>query len=397
MLNIHPLKNPGRIRWFLPPSKSHMIRWIALASQSESWTNLVFQGRPGKDIESMAGCMEKMGAYIDREEQKWAIRGKLDGLDLPESPLDCGNSATTANFVSAIAACMNGSVEIDGDTSLRSRDLSPMTSALRELGCDVSSDHLPYTVTGPITRDYSTIDESFSSQTLSGMILASPGFPIEVKISLEGNSVSRWYRDLTLESSILSGWTGEYADIVHLSPWTVGTPEIIEIPEESSLFPIALLFDSLHGTESLDYSKFQGTPVGSTVEIATSGRSEKVSLRDTSDVISPLAALMAMGDGGEIVEAAHARRKESNRIVSTIRMLSSFGIEVEERVGGLYISGSQRPRAPSGAIDCENDHRLAMTAAVLATKVGAELSGHEICDVTHPGFFEMITPELAGM
>ena len=63
----------------------------------------------------------------------------------------------------------------------------------------------------------------------------------------------------------------------------------------------------------------------------------------------------------------------------------------------MYISGSQRPRAPSGAIDCENDHRLAMTAAVLATKVGAELSGHEICDVTHPGFFEMITPELAGM
>ncbi|RJU85570.1 MAG: hypothetical protein DWB89_05250, partial [Candidatus Poseidoniales archaeon] len=58
MLNIHPLKNPGRIRWFLPPSKSHMIRWIALASQSESWTNLVFQGRPGMDIESMAGCME---------------------------------------------------------------------------------------------------------------------------------------------------------------------------------------------------------------------------------------------------------------------------------------------------------------------------------------------------
>ena len=223
----------------------------------------------------MAGCMEKMGAYIDREEQKWAIRGKLDGLDLPESPLDCGNSATTANFVSAIAACMHGSVEIDGDASLRSRDLSPMTSALRELGCDVSSDHLPYTVTGPITGDYSTIDESFSSQTLSGMILASPGFPIEVKISLEGDSVSRWYRDLTLESSILSGWTGEYADIVHLPSWTVGTPEIIEIPEESSLFPIALLFDSLHGTESLDYSKFQGTPVGSTVEIATSGGSEK--------------------------------------------------------------------------------------------------------------------------
>jgi len=397
VLNIIPLENPERVRWFLPPSKSHMIRWIALASQSESWTNLVFQGSPGRDIESMAECMEKMGASIERKGQRWAIRGKTGGLDLPDSTLYCGNSATTANLVSAIAACMDGSVEIDGDLSLRNRDLYPMSSALRELGCEVSSDRLPYTVSGPISKGYSSIDESLSSQTLSGMILASPGFLGEVKISLHGDAVSRWYRDLTIESSSLSGWEGDYDEVVSLFPWAVETPEIIEIPEESSLFPISLLFDRIHGTESLDYSKFKGTSVGFTIETAISENSRKVSLRDTSDVISPLAALMALGNGGEIIDAAHARRKESDRIVSTIRMLSSFGIEVEELTGGLSVSGGQYPRAPSRVIDCENDHRLAMTAAVLATKVGAELSGHEICDVTHPGFFDMIIPEFTEM
>jgi len=397
VLNIQPLEDPDWVRWVLPPSKSHMIRWIALASQSESWTNLTFQGTPGRDIESMAECMEKMGASVEREEQKWKIRGNKNGLVLPDSNLDCGNSATTANFVSAIASCMNGPVEIDGDLSLRNRDLSPMASSLRELGCEVSSDHLPYTVSGPISKGHTSIDESCSSQTLSGMILASPGFPIEVKISLQGEAVSRWYRDLTIESSGLSGWTGDYGEVVSLVPWTVGTPEIIKIPEETSLFPISLLFDKLHGTKSLDYSKFEGTPVSETIEMAISGNSRKISLRDSSDVISPLAALMAMGHGGEIVEAPHARGKESNRIVSTARMLSSFGIEVEERTGGLSMSGSQQPSAPSEIVDCENDHRLAMTAAVLATKVGATLSGHEICDVTHPGFFGMITPTYSGM
>ncbi len=397
MLNIQPLEEPDRVRWFLPPSKSHMIRWIALASQSESWTNLIFQGTPGRDIESMAECMEKMGASIERGDQEWGIRGKKGGLILPESNLDCGNSATTANFVSAIAACMDGPVEIDGDQSLRNRDLSPMASALRELGCEVSSDHLPYTVSGPISKGNSSIDESCSSQTLSGMILASPGFPREVKISLQGEAVSRWYRDLTIKSSGLSGWAGDYGKVVSLVPWTVGTPEIIEIPEETSLFPISLLFDKLHGTKGLNYRKFEGTHVSDTIEMAISGNSRKISLRDSSDVITPLTALMAMGNGGEIVEAPHARGKESNRIVSTIRMLSLFGIEVEERTGGLAMSGSQRPSAPSRIVDCENDHRLAMTAAVLATKVGAALSGHEICDVTHPGFFGMITPKYPGM
>jgi 3-phosphoshikimate 1-carboxyvinyltransferase len=114
-------------------------------------------------------------------------------------------------------------------------------------------------------------------------------------------------------------------------------------------------------------------------------------------MISPLAALLAIGNGGEIVEAAHTRGKESDRIASTINMLSSFGIEVEERLDGLSISGGQELRTPTEPVDCENDHRLAMTAAVLATKVGAELSGHEICDVTHPGFLEMLIPEYAGM
>ncbi len=397
MKNIQPLEDPDRVRWFLPPSKSHMIRWIALASQSESWTDLIFQGTPGRDIESMAECMGKMGVSIEREKQKWRIRGNKNGLVLPDSSLDCGNSATTANFISAIASCMNGPVEINGDLSLRNRNLSPMASALRELGCGVSSDHLPYTVSGPISKGHTRIDESCSSQTLSGMILASPGFPREVKISLQGEAVSRCYRDLTIESSGLSGWTGDYGKVVSLFPWKVTTPEIIEIPEETSLFPISLLFDKLHGTKSLDYGKFEGTPVSETIEMAVSGNSRKISLRDSSDVISPLAALMAMGHGGEIVEATHARGKESNRIVSTIRMLSSFGIEVEERTGGLSMSGSQQPSAPSEVVYCENDHRLAMTAAVLATKVGADLSGHEICDVTHPGFFEMIIPEFSGM
>ena len=397
MLNIHPLEKPEGVRWFLPPSKSHMIRCIALASQSESWTNLVFKGTPGRDIESMAECMEKMGASIEREHQRWAIRGKVGGLDLPVSPLNCGNSATTANFVSAIAACMDGSIEIDGDQSLRKRDLSPMASTLRDLGCEVSADHLPYTVSGPICKGHSSIDESFSSQTLSGVILASPAFPREVRITLQGKAVSRWYRDLTIEYSSLSGWTGVYEEVVSLSPWVVGTPEVIEIPEESSLLPISLLFDRLHGTESLDYSKFEESPVGVSLGLAISEAPGKVSLRDTSDVISPLAALMAMGKGGEIVEAAHARGKESNRIASTIRMLSSFGIEMEERTDGLSIPGGQYPMEPSEEIDCEHDHRLAMTAAVLATKVGGRLSGHEICDVTHPGFLDMISPELAEM
>jgi len=396
VLSIQPLENPEMVRWALPPSKSHMIRWIALSSQSESKTELVFRGVPGRDIESMAACMEEMGASIEKEQGKWTINGPRGGLLLPNGVLDCGNSATTARFVTSIAACLDGSTEIDGDFSLRNRDLSSLTSALRELGCDVSSDRLPYTVHGPIIPGRVDIDESFSSQTLSGIILASPKFSGEVVISLRGEAVSRWYRDLTIETSSLSGWTGKYGETLFLDSWVVETPERVVIPSEVSLFPISLLFDNLHGTKSLVNCQFGESPITDAIEEFETIVSNQISLRDASDIITPLAALMSMCKGGVIVGASHARGKESDRIRSTIRMLSSFGIEVEEVEDGLIISGGQCPNRPENPIDCENDHRIAMTAAVLATKVGGELSGQEICEVTHPGFLEMILAHNQG-
>ena len=390
MLRINPLENPERVRWFLPPSKSHMIRWIALSSQCESRTELVFEGVPGEDIESMARCMEKMGASIVRKRRSWSIKGKVGGLDNPGCALDCGNSATTANFVTAIVACLEGSVKVDGDISLRKRDLSPLTSVLRELGCNITSDRLPYTVNGPINPGNSNIDESLSSQTLSGIIMASPGFPSEVGISLRGDAVSRWYRDLTLEIAVLSGLDIQYGKLLYLSPWSIKTPKIIEIPAEFSLLPISLLFDKLHGTNSLESGKYGDSYLKDAIEKVMSGKYSKISLRDYSDIIAPVAALMAIGGGGKIVDASHARGKESNRILSTISMLGSFGIEIEENADGLKIPGGQELESASRPINCEDDHRLAMTAAAIATKVGSDLFGHEICDVTHPGFLEMI-------
>ena len=35
MLTIEPMELDGPIDWALPPSKSHMIRWLALAAQAE--------------------------------------------------------------------------------------------------------------------------------------------------------------------------------------------------------------------------------------------------------------------------------------------------------------------------------------------------------------------------
>ena len=339
----------------------------------------------------MADCVEEMGASIEREVGQWKIRGGEGVLIPPKANLDCGNSATAAKILSFLVACFDSPVVIDGDSSLRRRDFTQLTKSLEDLGCKVSSDRLPLEITGPITGGRTRIDESLSSQTLTGIILASAGLQKQIEVSLYGDAVSRWYRDLTIEICNDCGWSGTLEEEMILSNWKVKTPKKVEIPPEISLFPLSVLFDLLHGTRSLDQdlTNFQ-SPVLEATSDALSSEKDEVDLRDSSDIIAPCAAIMALGTGGEILGAPHARGKESDRILSTVRLLSSFGMEANETDTGLKIPGGQLPRSPKKVFDCELDHRLAMTAGVLATKVGADLSGYEICDVTHPGFFEMI-------
>ena len=339
----------------------------------------------------MADCVEEMGASIEREAGQWKIRGGGGVLIPPKANLDCGNSATAAKILSFLVACFDSPVVIDGDSSLRRRDFTQLTKSLEDLGCKVSSDRLPFEITGPITGGRTRIDESLSSQTLSGIILASAGLQKQIEVSLYGDAVSRWYRDLTIEICNDCGWSGTLEEEMILSNWEVKTPKKVEIPPEISLFPLSVLFDLLHGTRSLDQDLTSiRSPVLEAISDALSSEKDEVDLRDSSDIIAPCAVIMALGTGGEILGAPHARGKESDRILSTVRLLSSFGMEANETDTGLKIPGGQLPRSQKKVFDCELDHRLAMTAGVLATKVGADLSGYEICDVTHPGFFEMI-------
>ena len=117
-----------------------------------------------------------------------------------------------------------------------------------------------------------------------------------------------------------------------------------------------------------------------------------VDLRDANDLITPLAAAMAIGGGGQIIGASHARHKESNRIENTASMLSEFSIDVECTDDGLKILGGQHPNSPDGIVETMGDHRMQMAAVILATKVGAEIRGSRLHEVSFPEFLDYIQP-----
>ena len=383
MLSLEPMDLAGPFQWALPPSKSHMIRWLVLAAQSSGRVALRFSGEPGKDVTSMADCIESLGAEVERKEGEWIVSGVArNGFMTPRQTLDCGNSGTSARILMAIAAGIGGEIRIDGDESLRERDMSVVADALRGLGCSVSGDILPLAVTGPLQKDSVGLDLSSSSQPLSAMLLASPGFPFPVKLSIEGRSVSRRYYEMSYDIAEICGSHNKFSQgDIEIVPWDVIVPEIVTIPKEDSLLPIAMLISELHGVR-MELEMDEVSPA----IISLTEQSAELDLRDESDLICAASVLMAIGKGGIIIGASHARGKESDRIDSTLYLLRCFGMNAEATQDGLEIPGGQKPKSPVSTIDTRRDHRLAMTAMALASKYGGVISEPDICAVSDPGF-----------
>lgn len=389
VLRVEPMDLAGPLQWALPPSKSHMIRWLVLAAQSSGTMGIRFSQEPGLDVSSMAECLELLGTGIERKEGEWVISGVGEGgFVATDKTLDCGNSGTTARFLMAIAAGLSESITIDGDNSLRGRSMSVIAGVLRDLGCSVSGDMLPLTVTGPLKTGEARLDLSSSSQPLSAMLMAAPGFTIPVTLDTFGRSVSRGYQEMSFDIAESCGSQNLFSEgEIELRSWKVNIPEAVTIPPENSLLAIAILISELHGVRMELNGAGEAT---SPAIVSLSEQTAVLDLRDESDLICPASALMAISKGGRIIGAAHSRGKESDRIASTVYLLRAFGMDAEATKDGLEIHGSQSPSRPNIPIDTHRDHRLAMTAMALASRCGGVISEPEICAISDPGFISRL-------
>jgi len=371
--------------WKLPPSKSHLIRWLLLASRSEGSTQLKFDSQAGKDAYSMLFCLKSLGVNIEENTDGWTVHGA--SYIIPDEVLNCGNSATTLRLLAPLLASLGETVTLDSDDNLNSRDHSSMLEMLKNAGVSVEeyneSRVLPLKLKGPISESVIEIDTSLSSQVLSGLILSSCTINREIQVITTGKAVSQDYLNLSIELAMQCGMPA-FDGI--LRPWKPIAPKVVEIPVEASLQAMAILMSICHQIEvktpGLEVEKGLGN-------IDLDGQiSERIDISQSIDVISPLAAIMCMGEGGEIIGAAHARHKESDRINHTIEMLSSFGLECEATDGGLRMKGGQHPHRPLNIVNCHGDHRLFMCAAILASRFGGELDSFKSYRVSYPGFMD---------
>ncbi len=118
---------------------------------------------------------------------------------------------------------------------------------------------------------------------------------------------------------------------------------------------------------------------------------------DSNDILPPMAALLSLGPGGRIIGAAHAAHKESNRLARTVEMLGFFGIKATLLSDGVEVEGRQEPKKPDQPVPTFGDHRLFMTAVILAARTGGEVIGQTLHQVADEGFLQRLIDAGIGI
>jgi 3-phosphoshikimate 1-carboxyvinyltransferase len=118
-------------------------------------------------------------------------------------------------------------------------------------------------------------------------------------------------------------------------------------------------------------------------------------LNATPDLLPIMAAAAVYAEGETaLVNVAHARIKETDRIAVMSRELGKLGVLSEERPDGLIIRGAALPQG--GRVDGQGDHRvvMALAAAALGAAGPVEIDGAEAADVTYPGFLDLLAADI---
>jgi 5-enolpyruvylshikimate-3-phosphate synthase len=122
-----------------------------------------------------------------------------------------------------------------------------------------------------------------------------------------------------------------------------------------------------------------------------------LNVTDSNDILPPMVALLSLGPGGRINGASHAVHKESDRLSRTVEILSYFGINATLLGDGIEVEGNQKPTMPQQPVPTFNDHRLFMTAILLASRTGGEVIGHTLHHVADEAFVQRLQDAGVGI
>jgi len=382
---------------------------------------------PAEDPLSTAACLRAMGVEVSAIEagKTVLVQGVgLDGLQEPESVLDCGNSGTTMRLMLGLLAGRSGRhFVLNGDSSLRRRPMRRVVDPLAGMGARISGREggnlAPLALQGQSLKGAVIGTPVASAQVKSAILLAGltargPTTVIEPAPSRDHSE--RMLRAFGADLEV----DGELGRCITLRPGAILRGQTVIVPGDISSAAFWLVAAAITPGASLTVENVGLNPsrtgilevlqaMGARIEVQGARQVAGEPVGDLRvkhgplqpftiggdliprlvDEIPVLAVAACCAEGvSRITDAAELRVKETDRLAVMARQLGTMGARVEEHPDGLTITGITPLRGAE--LDSETDHRVAMSLAVASLVATGDCRLHdpEAAAVSYPGFWD---------
>ena len=391
-LRITPHRLTGTVH--IPASKSMAHRAIICAALSDG-TSRITGVSFSKDIYATLSVMESLGASCQIEGDAITI----DGLQTPSRSAiaDCCESGSTLRFLIPVAAALGVNTEFRGQGRLPERPITPYLRELPPKG--ITFDYrntMPFTVSGRLKPGRFELEGDISSQFITGLLFALPLLDGDSEIVLTSPLQSKPYADMTIDCMAHFGVAVTETDNGYRIPgkqkYHAADMQVEGDFSQAAFFFAANALGNDIALENIPEKSVQGDR--KVVEILREMwyNKEKTLLIDASDIpdLVPILAVAAALSPREvrITGAERLRIKESDRLETTAALLRALGGDVRIHPNGLElhpVSGFT-----GGEVDSAGDHRIAMCAAIAATRASDDviIRGAQCVEKSYPAFFE---------
>jgi 3-phosphoshikimate 1-carboxyvinyltransferase len=405
-LVVHPADRPlaGSVPVASDESIAH--RALLLAALAHGNTRLSGYARGG-DNATTASCLRALGVTIGEPSaaELTIAGGGLDGLRQPAGALDCGASATTMELLCSVLAPAPFRVTLSGDERLSRRPMTRVVAPLRARGAVIGG------VSDP-RRDGETfaplvVGPNAAGRPLAGLQYesASPNARVKTAVLLSGlyaggvtlfkePSVSPDHTERMLEALGVPLRTVGPLVQIDLAGWDRRLPAFeLAIPGDlSAAAPLFVAAQLVAGSRvtirgvGINPTRTGLLEIGRDMGAGLALEPQGESLGESVGLLHAWSApLRAVAVGGETIArsiadlpsacALAARAGGTTRVTGAEEwgdgvaamagVLRAFGVDCEEKAGGLEIEGREEP-LEGAEIDSRGVPEIAMAAATLA-------------------------------
>lgn len=394
----------------VPPSKSQAHRLLICAALAKAPCTISCSAL-NDDLVATMNCLNALGAEIKYSNGNFYV---TPITLIKNSLLDCGESGSTLRFLISVAAVLGADATFTGHGKLPQRPNGALCDALSVHGVEFkrhSDAELPLSCKGTLHGGCYKLPGSLSSQYLTGLLMALPLAHEDSVVEVDGVLTSASYVGMTLDTLRIAGVKiyNEQNKYIIRGRQAYNLPErpVVEGDWSSAAFWIVAGVTGCKPitVQGMNCASLQGDSriiehlrkMGAFIEvfdekivaIPSQLFGAELDCMDTPDLV-PILCVAAAAAKGETLftNVGRLRYKESDRLAAMKSTLSEFGIESVVGEDTLTVYGGKV--SPAVGVDTFGDHRIAMSAAILATLADgrSDIKGAECVAKSYPRFFD---------